>query len=75
MGSDPTARGDKMEHNCYELRCADVGYKCNYVGRSDNLDQLMEEATKHTAEVHHKTEFSDEEMAAINDAIRHPDEC
>jgi predicted small metal-binding protein len=64
-----------MKQECYELRCADVGYKCNYVGKAHNLEELMEEAAQHTAEVHHKTEFSDEEMAAINAAIRHPDEC
>jgi predicted small metal-binding protein len=64
-----------MEHNCYELRCADVGYKCSYVGKAHTKEDLMKEAAEHTAEVHHKTEFTDEEMAAINAAIRHPDEC
>lgn len=64
-----------MEHNCYELKCADLGYKCNYVGRSDDLDKLMEEAAKHSADVHQKFEFSDDEMTAIHAAISHPDEC
>ncbi len=64
-----------MEHECYELRCADVGYKCSYVGKAHTMDELMKEAAEHTAQVHDKTEFSDQEMADIKAAIRYPDDC
>ncbi len=71
----PPRRGDEMEDSCYELRCADVGYKCNYVGVARTKDELMEIAGKHSADFHHKTEFTDAEMAEINNAIRHNEHC
>lgn len=64
-----------MEHNCYELRCSDVGLKCDYVAKGHTMDELMEKANKHSAEVHHKTEYSDEEMKGIEAAIKYDQEC
>jgi predicted small metal-binding protein len=65
-----------MEHDCYELRCSDVGFaNCPYVAKSRSMDELMNEAGKHSAEVHNITEYSDSEMKDIKAAIRHDQEC
>lgn len=64
-----------MEHTCYELSCRDVGYKCNYVGVARTKEELMEIASKHTADFHNKTEFTDAEMAEINNAIKYNQHC
>jgi predicted small metal-binding protein len=64
-----------MEHECYELRCSDVGLQCDYVAKGHTMDELMEKAIKHSAEVHDKTEYSDEEMKGIMAAVKHDREC
>lgn len=64
-----------MEHNCYELRCIDVGLKCDYVAKAQTKDELFAQATKHSAEVHGITEYSDEEMKGIEAAVKYDREC
>ncbi len=64
-----------MEHKCLELKCSDVGLQCDYVARGHTMDELMEKANKHSAEVHSKTDYSDEEMKVVMAAIKHDQEC
>jgi predicted small metal-binding protein len=64
-----------MENDCYELRCSDVGLKCDFVAKGHTLDEMMDKANRHSAEVHNKTEYSDEEMEGIRAAIKHHQEC
>ena len=64
-----------MEHECYELRCSDVGLQCDYVAKGHTMDELLEKANKHSADVHKITEYSDEEMVGIRAAIKHDQEC
>jgi predicted small metal-binding protein len=64
-----------MKNDCYELRCSDVGLKCDYVVKAHTMDELMDKANKHTAEVHGITEYSEEEMKGIRAAIKHDQEC
>jgi predicted small metal-binding protein len=52
------------------LRCRDTGMDCSWEGRAESVDSLMKLAAKHAAEVHHKTDFTDEEMAGFKAAIR-----
>ncbi len=64
-----------MEHDCYELKCSDVGYKCDYVAKAHTEKELFEMAGKHTAEVHNITEYSDAEMEVIKAAVKYDPEC
>ena len=64
-----------MENDCYELRCSDVGLKCDYVAKARTMDELFEKATKHSADVHNITEYSDAEMVVIKAAVKHDQEC
>jgi predicted small metal-binding protein len=34
------------------LRCSDTGKKCNWVGRAETEEELLEKAGKHVQEVH-----------------------
>jgi predicted small metal-binding protein len=69
-------RGDGMENDCYELRCSDMGTQCNYVAKGQTMDEMMEKAMKHDADVHnHEGGYSDEEMLQIKAAVKHHDEC
>lgn len=64
-----------MENECYELRCRDVGLKCDFVAKGHTMDELMDKANKHTKEVHNITKYSDEEMKDIMAAVKHHQEC
>ncbi len=64
-----------MEHNCYELRCRDTGLQCDYVVKAHTMDELMEDATKHTADAHGIAKYTDEKMGSIGSVIRHEQEC
>ena len=64
-----------MEHNCYELRCRDTGMQCDYVVKAQTMDELMVDATKHTADVHGIAKYTDEKMDSIGAVIRHDQEC
>jgi predicted small metal-binding protein len=39
------------------------------------MDELFEKATKHSADVHNITEYSDDEMVVIKAAVKHDREC
>jgi predicted small metal-binding protein len=52
------------------LRCRDIGMDCGWEGRAETENELLDKAAKHAADVHQKTEFSDEELAAVKAAIR-----
>jgi hypothetical protein len=39
------------------------------------MDELMTDATKHTAEVHGIAQYTDEKMAQIEGVIRYDQEC
>ncbi len=65
-----------MENECYELKCSDLGTQCDYVAQGNTKDDMMEKAVKHDAEVHnHQGGYSDEEMVAINAAVKLNHEC
>lgn len=64
-----------MEHNCYELACRDTGMQCDYVVKAHTMDELMEDATKHTADAHGIAKYTDEKMASIEAVIKHDREC
>jgi predicted small metal-binding protein len=64
-----------MKDGCYELRCSDLGLKCDYVAKGLTMDELMEDASRHTREVHDKTSYTDEEMVGIKAAITHHHDC
>jgi predicted small metal-binding protein len=65
-----------MENECYELRCSDVGFvNCPYVAKAQTVDELMNDAGQHSAEIHNKTEYSDEEMNEIKAAVRSDQDC
>ncbi len=64
-----------MENDCYELRCSDVGLKCDYVAKAHSEEELMEKAGKHSAEVHGISDYSDAEMKVIKAAVKYEKEC
>ncbi len=64
-----------MEHDCYELRCSDVGFKCDYVAKAHSEKELMEIAGKHSAEVHDIHDYSEAEMKVIKAAVKYEREC
>jgi predicted small metal-binding protein len=64
-----------MEHDCYELRCKDTGIQCDYVAKARTMDELMADASKHTAEVHGIAKYTDEKMESFAALIRHNQEC
>ncbi len=65
-----------MANVCYELKCSDLGTQCDYVEKGYTQDEMMEKAVEHDADVHdHKGGYSDEEMVAINAAVRTNQDC
>ena len=65
-----------MANDCHELRCSDLGTQCDYVAKGNTMDEMMEKAVKHDADVHkHTGGCSDEEMIGIKAAVRHTQEC
>jgi predicted small metal-binding protein len=64
-----------MKKDCYELRCSDTGLQCDYVVKAQTMDELMADATKHTAEAHGIAKYTDEKMGRIGAVIRHNQEC
>ena len=64
-----------MENNCYTIACSDTGLKCDYVVRAHTMEELMEDATKHTADVHGIAKYTDEKMASFEALIKHDQEC
>jgi predicted small metal-binding protein len=49
--------------------------QCDYVAKARTMDDLMSDATKHTADVHGIAKYTDEKMATFEALIRHDQEC
>ena len=49
--------------------------QCDYVVKAHTMDELMEDATKHTADAHGIAKYTDEKMASIEAVIKHDREC
>ncbi|MCK5251334.1 MAG: DUF1059 domain-containing protein [Thermoplasmata archaeon] len=49
--------------------------QCDYVVKAQTMDELMVDATKHTADVHGIAKYTDEKMDSIGAVIRHDQEC
>ena len=52
------------------LRCSDTGVDCSWEGRAETVDELMQMAAKHAADVHNETSFTAEEIAGFKAVIR-----
>lgn len=52
------------------VRCADTGFDCSAIIRSDNEKDLFNKITEHARKVHNLTEITDDIVAKVKSAIR-----
>jgi predicted small metal-binding protein len=64
-----------MEQNCYKFKCSDLGMQCSFKAHAHSEGELMEQISKHAADVHNMSEPDEATMTAIKGAIRYDAEC
>lgn len=52
------------------LACRDLGVDCDWEGKADSLDVLLQQAGAHAAAAHGMTEMSPEMATQLQSAIR-----
>jgi predicted small metal-binding protein len=53
-----------------EMRCADLGMKCDWVGKGSTEEEVLKAAAAHAAKVHNLTKIDEPMMAKVKAAIR-----
>jgi predicted small metal-binding protein len=59
-----------MANQTKHFACKDVGYNCTWELDGDSEDQMLPIIEKHAAEVHNLTQFKDEAVVHVREAIR-----
>ena len=54
-----------------ELRCADLGMKCNWSVKADTDEEVLKKAATHAAQVHHLSKMDEPLLQKARSAI-HP---
>ncbi|HVP66946.1 MAG TPA: DUF1059 domain-containing protein [Anaeromyxobacteraceae bacterium] len=53
-----------------ELRCADLGMKCDFVAKATTEDEVLAKAATHAQRVHHMSKIEGPMMERVKAAIR-----
>jgi len=53
-----------------EMRCADLGMKCDWVGKGASEEEVIKAAAAHAAKAHNLTKIDEPMMAKVKAAIR-----
>jgi len=53
-----------------ELRCADLGMKCDFVAKAGTDDEVLRQAAAHAERVHHMSRIEGPMMDKVKAAIR-----
>jgi predicted small metal-binding protein len=54
-----------------ELRCADLGMKCDWSVKANTDEEVLQKASAHAAQAHHMTKIEEPLLSQVKKAI-HP---